>query len=81
MADNITLPFGIQSEYDLAVMRTGTTPQLERARLLIADMLTMGPVKAERYMWAFYRAFDGGSILADNQDGTDETEEIEYHGE
>jgi hypothetical protein len=80
MAD-ITLPFGIQSEYDLAIMRTGTTPQLDVAVTRISELVAMGSHKAEKYMWAFYRVFDGGPITADNQDGTDETEEIEYHGE
>jgi len=74
MADNTTLPFGIQSEYDRLVMRGGPTPQLDAARTCIAELLAMGPVKAERFMWAFYRAFDGGPT-----DVVNNTEEVEHH--
>lgn len=78
MADNLTLPFGIQCEYDSAVLRTGTTPQLEGARERIALYIADGPRRFEVLSGELYRIFDGGSV---DMVYVDDTEEIEYNGE
>jgi hypothetical protein len=47
------LPHGIRSELLAGVLRTGWTPQLERAALVLAKILIMAPEEFEQYASQF----------------------------
>jgi hypothetical protein len=76
MADRITLPFGIQSEYDRLVMRGGPTPQLIAAHSRIAHFLALRPHWFEAVTAEVYAHMDGGYSEQDNNT----TEEEFYNG-
>lgn len=75
MADKVTLPFGIQSEYDRLVMRGGPTIQLTQARAYIAHMLSLNPHRFEELTTPAYQRMDGHAAMTD-----DTTEEEFYNG-